>query len=93
MSQFLAPALADAEEELERSLRPRTLADFVNQERVKEQLSIALEAARARGEALDHVLLAGPPGLGKTSLAQIVRNELGVGIRQVAVARCATSRA
>jgi Holliday junction DNA helicase RuvB len=84
MSQFLAPVLADAEEELERSLRPRTLSDFVGQERVKEQLSIALEAAQARGEALDHVLLAGPPGLGKTSLAQIVRNELGVGIRQVA---------
>ncbi|HET7648412.1 MAG TPA: Holliday junction branch migration DNA helicase RuvB, partial [Gaiellaceae bacterium] len=84
MSQFLAPVLADAEEELERSLRPRTLGDFVGQERVKEQLSIALEAAGARGDALDHVLLAGPPGLGKTSLAQIVRNELGVGIRQVA---------
>src|SRR2546430_11307889 len=84
MSQFLAPVLADAEEELERSLRPRTLADFVGQTRVKEQLAIALEAAKARGEALDHVLLAGPPGLGKTSLAQIIRNELGVGIRQVA---------
>ncbi len=84
MSQFLAPVLHDTEEELERSLRPRTLADFVAQDRVKEQLSIALEAAQARGEALDHVLLAGPPGLGKTSLAQIIRNELGVGIRQVA---------
>jgi Holliday junction DNA helicase RuvB len=84
VTQFLAPVVGDAEEELERSLRPRTLSDFVGQERVKEQLSIALEAAKARGEALDHVLFAGPPGLGKTSLAQIVRNELGVGIRQVA---------
>jgi holliday junction DNA helicase RuvB len=84
MSQFLAPVLGEQEEEVERSLRPRSLGDFVGQERVKEQLSIALEAAKARGEALDHVLLAGPPGLGKTSLAQIVRNELGVGIRQVA---------
>ncbi len=84
MTQFLAPVIADAEDELERSLRPQSLSDFVGQERVKEQLAIALEAAKARGEALDHVLFAGPPGLGKTSLAQIVRNELGVGIRQVA---------
>ena len=84
MTQFLAPVQAEAEEEVEWSLRPRTLDDFVGQERVKEQLSIALEAAKGRGEALDHILLAGPPGLGKTSLAQIVRNELGVGIRQVA---------
>jgi holliday junction DNA helicase RuvB len=83
-TQFLAPVQHDDEEELERSLRPRRLADFVGQERAKEQLSIALEAARARGDALDHVLLVGPPGLGKTSLAHIVREELGVGIRTVA---------
>ena len=72
------------EDELERSLRPRRLDEFVGQERVKEQLAIGLAAAKARGEALDHVLLVGPPGLGKTSLAYIVREELGVGIRCVA---------
>ena len=78
-----ATVVAD-EEELERSLRPRRLEDFVGQNRVKEQLAIALDAAKARGEALDHVLLVGPPGLGKTSLAFIVREELGAGIRTVA---------
>jgi Holliday junction DNA helicase RuvB len=84
MSSFVAPVLHDDEEDVERSLRPRSLDEFVGQERVKEQLEISLTAAKARGEALDHVLLAGPPGLGKTSLAHIVREELGVGLRTIA---------
>jgi holliday junction DNA helicase RuvB len=83
-TQFLAPAVRPEEDELERSLRPRNLDEFVGQERVKEQLGITLEAARGRKEALDHLLLIGPPGLGKTSLAFIVREELGVGLRTVA---------
>jgi Holliday junction DNA helicase RuvB len=84
VSQFLAPTVSPEDEEVERSLRPRRLDDFVGQERTKEQLAIALDAAKARGEALDHVLLVGPPGLGKTTLAGIVREELGVGLRTVA---------
>ncbi len=66
------------DDELDRSLRPRTLGDFVNQRQVTGQLEVFIEAAKRRGEALDHVLLAGPPGLGKTSLAHIVACELGV---------------
>ena len=85
MSDSIITAMLDPEdEEVERSLRPRRLDDFVGQERIKEQLGIALDAAKGRGEALDHVLLAGPPGLGKTTLAQIIREELGVGLRTVA---------
>jgi Holliday junction DNA helicase RuvB len=76
--------LAPEDDELESSLRPRRLDEFVGQERVKEQLAIGLAAAKGRGEALDHVLFVGPPGLGKTSLAYIVREELSVGIRCVA---------
>ena len=84
MSSFVAPVLQEDEEAVEQTLRPRSLDEFVGQERVKEQLEIALVAAKARGESLDHVLFAGPPGLGKTSLAYIVREELGVGIRTIA---------
>jgi Holliday junction DNA helicase RuvB len=72
------------EDDLDRSLRPRRLADFVGQEAVKDQLAVSIAAAANREEAMDHVLLAGPPGLGKTSLAQIVAAELGVQFVQTA---------
>lgn len=74
----------DDERQFEASLRPRSLADFTGQEKLKENLSIAIAAAKMRDEAMDHVLLYGPPGLGKTTLATLIANELGVAFEQTA---------
>ena len=79
--RLVTPQGSQADEVLDRSVRPRTLADYVGQPQVSEQMTIFIEAARGRGEPLDHTLIFGPPGLGKTTLAHIIANEMGVNLR------------
>src|SRR3978361_719945 len=81
-SRLVSALAGDDEQQFEAGLRPRRLADFTGQARLKENLQIAIDAARKRGEAMDHVLLYGPPGLGKTTLASIIAQELDVGFQQ-----------
>lgn len=80
-NRILTPEYGREDSDIEGSLRPKTLQEYIGQEKVKENMSVYIEAARMRGEPLDHVLLYGPPGLGKTTLSGIIANEMNVNLR------------